>query len=270
MTPTRLLLAAGLTAAALVWTVPSGAVAAGAEEGDRAVFTGSFVTRPQEAEQPDGTTVRRYQVEVEQVFTDVEIATERVTVVSSAVLESCGEKPDRPRQGGTGGTGGTGGNGGTGSQSEQPGDGPTSAPSSPGASPTQAPTQSPTGPTGTPIDRQRRVFDATFTDGRYVVASCKDVRLASDALVADLEKQFPDHHPPGADATPTPDPVTNVTYLCPDDREALPEDLDDAGSSSTCDALADDQAFDRTAAPGLALVIVGVLGLLVARRVGRR
>lgn len=245
-------------AATSSWAAPAGSATGAVAETQRAVFVGTFVARPQ-VDETGANPVRRYQVAVAEVFGPLDIATERVTVRSRLALEECGTR-EPGNQDGPGGTAGPGPRG------EQPPGTPTGTPSSTPTSPSASPTQ----PAGTPIDRQPRVFDATLSGGEYVVSSCTDVFLAEDDVVARIERQFGAGRPPGVDKTPAPEPVTAVTYLCPDDRESLPENLDAAETSGSCDALGEEQGLDRAAAPGLALIIVGVLGLLLARRMGRR
>ncbi len=206
-----------------------------AADTDRAIFTGSFVARPVVTgirRQP----LRTYQVEVAQVFGPLDVTTERVTVRSRIALEDCAEP----------GTGGQGGQPGPGGATAQPGPDSTSG--------------------AAPIDRQRRLFDATVQGEAYVVARCDDAVLASDTVLAQVVEQFGQGRPPGSPSTPEPEPFDDVAYLCPDTRDAV-TDLDDPAG---CETLGDDEPFDRAAAPGLALVIVGLLGLFLARRLGRR
>lgn len=214
-------------------------------EVERAVFTGTFVRAP--VISIDGAApVRRYQVAVDLVYGEGSVTTQRVTVRARIPLESCG-LPRSP--GGQSQTGGA--------QQEQATPGQPSEPSAPTTTPSDsAPT--------TTIDKRQRVFVGTRDGADYVVTSCKDVSIVDAATIATLEERFGEGREPGAVEQPT-QPLEEVGYLCPDTRDTV--DLDDRGS---CEALQDDQSFDRAAAPGLALVIVGVLGLLVVRRIGRR
>ncbi|WP_148616119.1 hypothetical protein [Nocardioides rubriscoriae] len=220
----------------LGWT-PAGAATpeqravAARADGDRVVFTGTIVRRPQVTVQ-GAATVRRYQVAVTAVYGPGSVTTERVTVRSRAALESCPSL-----------TAGT--------------QGPTRSPS-----PTQPASPTTTPPAAT-VDKRLRLFDATVDGGEYVVG-CRTVTLVDDAVLADLTRQYGEGRPPGRDVEPVA-PLEDVGYQCPDTGDAV--DLDDPDS---CVALDDDQSLDRAAAPGLALVIVGVLGLLVVRRIGRR
>ncbi len=231
----RALAAVLLGALLLTWpTAPSAqaevsGVAARAD-GDRVVFTGTFVRNPQV--QVDGASVvRRYQVAVEQVFGDVDVTTQRVTVRSRLALESCGVRPSG------------------GAQQEQ------ATPGQP-AEPTQ---------TTAPVDGRLRVFDTTLDGADHVVTACTDVSVVDDAVLASLTQQFGEGRPVGsAEETPEPE-LDEVALLCPDTGDAV-----DVTDQDSCPALEDGQSFDRAAAPGLALVIVGVLGLLVVRRMGRR
>lgn len=218
----------------------SGAVRATGADGDRVVFTGTFVRAPV-VEVEGATPVRRYQVAVDQVFGEVDITNRRVTVRSRLGLESCGLRPSSPGQTG-------------GAQQEQATPG---QPTEPADSPT------PLDPTPQTIDKQLRVFDTTLDAGDYVVSTCSDVRVVDDAVLAEVIGSFGEGRPVGS-AEETGPVLDDVGFLCPGTRDALAFDDQDS-----CAALEDDQPFDRAAAPGLALVIVGVLGLLVARRLGR-
>ncbi len=238
-------LAALVAVLVVSWTpaqaAPATPVARGAAapaESDQATFTGSFVGRPV-VEGDVGARVRIYQVEVSEVFGPLDIATERVTVRSRAQLETCTDPSSRPGGGGRQG------------REEQPTE--SASPSDPA---------SPTTP-ASPIDRQLRLFETTVQGGNYVVATCDEVVLASETVIAQVTRQLGAGRPPGL-PTPTPDPLDDVGFLCPETDDAL--DVDDA---SSCPTLDEGQPFDRAAAPGLALVIVGLLGLVVARRLGR-
>lgn len=204
-------------------------------ETERVIFTGRFVRSP--SIKIDGAVpVRRYQVAVDQVFGEGSITTQRVTVRATIPLESCGTtKPEQATPGES-------------STTLQP----------------SAPTSSADPEAPTTIDKQLRVFTATRDGAGYVVPACKDVTVVDDTVLATLVEQYGEGRDPGAVEQPT-TPLDAVGYLCPDTRETV-----DLGGRSSCAALQGGQSFDRAAAPGLALVIVGVLGLLVARRMGRR
>ncbi|MCW2813599.1 MAG: hypothetical protein JWN84_1054 [Nocardioides sp.] len=237
----RALAAALLGALLLVWPAAPASQAEVAEvasraDGDRVVFTGTFVRNPQV--QVDGASVvRRYQVAVDQVFGDVDVTTQRVTVRSRLALESCGVRPSG------------------GAQQEQ------ATPGQPTEPATPAQTTAPSGP----VDDQLRVFDTTLDGADHVITACTDVSVVDDAVLSSLNQQFGEGRPVGS-AEEAPQELDEVAFLCPDTREAV-GDLGDEGS---CPALEDGPSFDRSAAPGAALVIVGVLGLLVVRRMGRR
>ncbi|MEO9322297.1 hypothetical protein ABFT23_02335 [Nocardioides sp. C4-1] len=207
----------------------------------RAVFTGSFVRLPSiTAEGP--VQVRRYQVQVSQVFGPTQITTQRVTVRTRADLEACGTRRNQS------------GAGQSGAQQEQAGQ----------STATPAPTTpTTTAPPSTGVDKRPRLFDAMVDGTDYVVAGCAAAPIATEATIAGVEDKLGDGRPPGAVETPGTQ-LDDVGLLCPDTRD--PIRLDDEGS---CDSLDAGTSFTRNAAPGLAIVIVGGLGLLLARRLGR-
>jgi len=99
---------------------------------------------------------------------------------------------------------------------------------------------------------------------RLVATMCSDVRPATESARSRIIATYGDPRPA---VMPDPEPVLpDVTYTCPDTNEALAE-IESA--TQACDELSAPNDLDRAAAPGLALVIIGLLGLLVVRRVGR-
>lgn len=82
-----------------------------------------------------------------------------------------------------------------------------------------------------------------------VAADCNDVRVVTPQLLQELQARFGPARSPLEESQPKPDPYPAVQY-----RSA------DVGEPAT---------FDRSAAPGVALVIVGILGLFVVRRMAR-
>lgn len=221
----------------------SGPTSAPADE-TRAVFTGSFVRAPEvtfEGQVP----VRRYVVQVSQVFGPTQITTQRVTVRTRVNLETCGARR------------GQNGAGQSGAQQEQAGQPTTTAPAAPSTPP---PT---TTPPASGVDKRPRVFDAMVVADEYVVAGCSAALIATEATVTAVEDKLGGGRPPGAAETPG-TPLEEIGLLCPDTDDAIrPED------EGSCDASDTGTSFSRNAAPGLAIVIVGGLGLLVARRLGR-
>jgi hypothetical protein len=186
------------------------------------------------------------------------VATQRVKVRSRADLLAC------PADGG--------GVGGSSTGEPSPSDDDTATP--PGGTITpDAPTttRTPASPTSEPTqetvsDRAPRVFTALYDAelGVYVVSGCSQVQVASDSVVRELEEQYGAGRPTGVPQQPAEPAFDDVTYRC-EDSDAAVRDVD----SPECDAAAARTPFGRPAAPGLALVIVGVLGLLLARRLGR-
>lgn len=104
--------------------------------------------------------------------------------------------------------------------------------------------------------------------GRLLADACGDVarvtRDGEDAVVS----RFGPAHAPG---TPVPEQpgeqgFGSVAYGCPASEDTV-SDVERA--SEQCAAVEPPDSLRRTAAPGLALVIVGLLGLLVVRRLAR-
>ena len=106
-----------------------------------------------------------------------------------------------------------------------------------------------------------RLGDALLVDG------CRDVLRATGLRDAQLRALYGEPRRP-TEATPAEPPVEfpEVSYTCPGTTESL---ADVAAAEDTCAEVAEPRAFDRAAAPGLALVIIGVLGWVVALRLGR-
>lgn len=211
----------------------------------RVVLTGRFARAPQ-VEVEGTATVRRYQVTVDQVFGPNPITTRRITVRSRFALEACrpasGTAPSSSQT--------TPGDGDTGLQEQAPGA--AGEPSTPSA------------PITPSIDKRLRAFVATRSGSDYVVVSCGGVTLADADTLTALTERYGEGRDPGSTEEPSA-PLEDVGFLCPDTDDAV-----DVDQPASCEALADGQPFDRAAAPGLALVIVGALGLLLARRLGRR
>lgn len=226
----------------------AGAGASAVQDGDRAVFTGRFVRRS--ADDPTA-----YQVQVDYYFGSTPITTRRVTVRSTIAIEDCGtEQPSEGPTRGSGGDNGGNGPGGVITPSAEPGDVQTLEPTA--------------GPTlGIPrdalaLDTAPRLFRTVVDGDDYRVTSCRQVTLLDDDVLLDLSEQYGEGTAPAAPEQPT-SPGTTVGYRCSDSTTEVE-------GPEACSALVESPAFDRAAAPGLALVIVGLLGLLVVRRIGRR
>ena len=116
---------------------------------------------------------------------------------------------------------------------------------------------------------QRYLFRLTNQSGRLVAQKCSDIVEFVRSDQAAVVEEYGDARQPGPPPPPAP-PVVEldpVTYTCPDTNEAI---ADVTATSDDCPALDAPTTTDRAAAPGLALAIVGVLGLVVVRRLGRR
>ncbi len=115
---------------------------------------------------------------------------------------------------------------------------------------------------------ERYLFRVSERSGRLIATACGAISEFSRQDQADVVARFGAARQPGPPAPPQPPTPTlePVSYLCPDTGEALPAIAEDAAD---CPALEAPAATDRAAAPGLALVIVGVLGLFVVRRLRR-
>ncbi|CAN5154295.1 hypothetical protein BH09ACT12_BH09ACT12_13640 [soil metagenome] len=102
---------------------------------------------------------------------------------------------------------------------------------------------------------------------RLLANGCRDVLRATETRIAEMEATYGEPRSP-IDVTPSEPAVEfpEVSYSCPDTAEAI---TDVAAAEEDCDELAAPQSFDRAAAPGLALVLVGILGWIVVLRLGR-
>jgi hypothetical protein len=100
-----------------------------------------------------------------------------------------------------------------------------------------------------------------------VADGCRDVLRSTDLRTAELRATYGEPRAP-TEAAPAEPPVEfpEVTYSCPEGGEEV---ADVTGAEGTCEEVAEPRPFDRAAAPGLALVIVGVLGWIVVLRLGR-
>ncbi len=104
--------------------------------------------------------------------------------------------------------------------------------------------------------------------GDLLVASrCRDVSRGTDAAIAAATSTYGEPRSP-IESAPGPAPVEfpDVSYTCPDTSEAI---SDVVGAETFCEEVASPQSFDRAAAPGLALVLLGILGWVVVLRLGR-
>lgn len=112
------------------------------------------------------------------------------------------------------------------------------------------------------------VWRLTRRDDALVADGCRDVLRATELRTAGLEATYGAPRAP-TESTPQEPPVEfpAVTYSCPETSEAV---SDVADAEAACEEVAAPQAFDRAAAPGLALIIIGVLGWIVVARLGRR
>ncbi|MGA8256141.1 MAG: hypothetical protein WB767_06150 [Nocardioides sp.] len=99
---------------------------------------------------------------------------------------------------------------------------------------------------------------------RLVATQCSDVRPATESARQRIIATYGEPRPA---VMPDPEPVLpEVTYTCPE-SEATLSDVERA--STDCEELSAPSDLDRAAAPGLALILIGLLGLLVVRRVSR-
>lgn len=111
------------------------------------------------------------------------------------------------------------------------------------------------------------LWKLTRQDDRLLASRCRDVSRGTDAAIAAATTTYGEPRSP-IETTPSEPEIefADVSYTCPDTSEAISDVL---VAEETCDEVASPQSFDRAAAPGLALVLVGVLGWVVVLRLGR-
>lgn len=104
----------------------------------------------------------------------------------------------------------------------------------------------------------------------YSVAQCTQVNAATASWISRVVEAYGEPRAPRMNTDTGSTELPAVEYFCPDTREAIsgPEggDIEDAA----CVQPDDDPTLTRAAAPGAALVLAGLLGLFLARRLGRR
>lgn len=102
---------------------------------------------------------------------------------------------------------------------------------------------------------------------QLVADGCRDVLRATDTRIAAAIEVYGAARSP-IDVEPEEPRVEfpEVGYTCPGTTEALSEVT---GAESTCSEVAEPRSFDRAAAPGLALILVGALGWIVVWRLNR-
>lgn len=103
---------------------------------------------------------------------------------------------------------------------------------------------------------------------RLVANGCRNVLRATGPRLTEVLATYGEPRSP-IETTPSVPKVEfpEVSYTCPASDEVL---ADVKIAEKTCAETATPQAFDRAAAPGLALVIVGVLAWVLALRLGSR
>lgn len=242
---------------------------------ERSVFSGTLVGQPELVGGVIPTYV--YRVEVEEVFTPSDITMQRVVVRSRVALETCGSLSGG-QQSGPGGEGASGGGDDT----------PSGSPTTPGGSGTATgggagggagQGAGGTGGAGAAAGQAGAdaaaedsliLFDTRTSSTGYQVGGCGRVTRATPAVVARVETTLGPGRAPVIGGEPETDPFAEVDYLCPGTHEPI-TDLG-ATDPADCEVLADTEppAVDRALAPGAALVVVGLLGLVVARRFDRR
>ena len=111
------------------------------------------------------------------------------------------------------------------------------------------------------------LWKLTRQGDRLLASRCRDVSRASDAAIAAATSTYGEPRSP-IDSAPDKPPMEfpDVSYTCPDTSEAI---SDVVGAERFCEEVASPQSFDRAAAPGRALVLLGILGWIVVLRLGR-
>ena len=110
------------------------------------------------------------------------------------------------------------------------------------------------------------VVGARLNATRYSVSQCLIGSAKNESLVASVIAQYGEPRAPRMPMGGEQDPLPAVSYFCADNDEPITADLKDAA----CLVADDDPALTRAAAPGAALVLAGLLGLVLARRLRRR
>lgn len=111
------------------------------------------------------------------------------------------------------------------------------------------------------------LWKLTRQGDRLLAGRCRDVSRGTDAALAAAATTYGEPRSP-IETSPGPPQVEypEVSYTCPDTSEAISDVL---GAENVCEEVASPQSFDRAAAPGLALVLLGLLGWFVVLRLGR-
>lgn len=121
-------------------------------------------------------------------------------------------------------------------------------------------------------ETKRLLFRLTSQTNGLIADSCADVLDFSEVDQTVLDGLTDPRSPVSSGGTsPDPEPFADPTYTCPDTHEAIPTfDTDSSAERAGCDALDEPSSADRAAAPGLALTIVGLLGLVVVGQLRSR
>ncbi|WP_232678389.1 hypothetical protein [Nocardioides sp. R-C-SC26] len=101
---------------------------------------------------------------------------------------------------------------------------------------------------------------------RLTATRCADVREIQRDDRDTLVRRYGDARPPVPEKEPEP-PLPAVAYECPETGDAI---SGPSAAASECDEVGAVADLDRSAAPGLALTLIGLLGLVVVRRAARR
>lgn len=111
------------------------------------------------------------------------------------------------------------------------------------------------------------LWKLTRQGDRLLASRCRDVSRGTDAAIATATTTYGEPRSP-VETAPSEPPVefADVSYTCPDTSEAI---TDVPTAEQDCEETASPQSFDRAAAPGLALVLIGVLGWVLVLRLGR-